>query len=181
MQAYGRALHVSTCIACIYVHCMHLRALHVCMFITCQYITCQYITCRYITCLFTALYPLNKRNMCILLLRKCVQFYEPKNTYIYIYMCNHIPRYLGDLRNHKVLQETVNILCNKFVLYIIYSYCIHSLKSHRLGQLVSLIYGRGTRVPRGAQQLGLYRQLGLVWDFCPSCSRPSLPYFLLLF
>ena len=49
-----------------------------------------------------------------------------------------------------------------------------------LGQLVSLIYGRGTRVPLGALQLGPQRQLGFVREFSPPCPRFSLPDFLLL-
>ena len=52
---------------------------------------------------------------------------------------------------------------------------------YRLGQFVSLIYGRETRVPQGAPQVDLQRQIGLVWDFLPSCPLSFLPYFILLF
>ena len=60
-----------------------------------------------------------------------------------------------------------------------------SLRSHRLsyklGQLVSLIYCRGIRDPRGAQWIDPQRQIGLVWDVSPSCPRSSFPYFILLY
>ena len=64
---------------------------------------------------------------------------------------------------------------------IFYRFYIGALRSHRLGhRLVSLIYCRETRVPRGALQVDPQRQSGLVWDFSFSYPRSFLPYFMQL-
>ena len=44
---------------------------------------------------------------------------------------------------------------------------LNSPQGPQASQLVSRIYGRETRVPRGAQQVDHQRQSGLVWDFFP--------------
>ena len=64
-----------------------------------------------------------------------------------------------------------------------------ALRGHRLGyrlgqlvsQLISLIYGRGTRDPRGAPYVDPSHQLDLVWDFSALYPRSFLPDFILLF
>ena len=92
------------------------------------------------------------------------------NTFIYIYiymMCFFLSLCVPDLS-----------FC------LIYKYIFITLEDHRLvyrlGQLISLIYGRGTRIPRGAQQLDPQRQLSPVQDFSPLCLRSFLQDFLLL-
>ena len=70
---------------------------------------------------------------------------------------------------------------NSYYSFTMTLQCASALNGHRLCQLVSLIYGRGARVPRGAPQVDPQCQLGLVCDFSPPCPCSSLLYFILLF